>query len=44
MILIADLTKHAIEPALTRELVLTRPNGVVMLEQSAFLELLPGTA
>ena len=44
MILIGHLPKHAIEPALTWQLVLTWANGVVMLEQSAFLELFPGTA
>jgi hypothetical protein len=44
MILIADFPKHAIEPALPRELVLTWPIRVVMLEQSAFLELFPVSA
>jgi hypothetical protein len=44
MILIADFPKHAIEPALPRELVLTWPIRVVMLEQSAFLELFQVTA
>ena len=44
MILIANLPKHAIESTLTRELILAWTNWVVMLEQSAFLELFPVSA